>query len=47
MVYVLLTAGVLCLLTSFEFIGPPGWLLGGLGVTLLISSYLWELYRRP
>lgn len=47
MVYALLLAAVVCILSSFKFIGPPAWGLGILGITLLISSYLWELYRKP
>lgn len=46
MMYTLLIAGIACCAASLKFIGPPAWALGVLGVVLLISSYLWELYHK-
>lgn len=44
MTYALLLAGIICLCLSVLFIGPIAWILGILGIVLLISSYLWEVY---
>ena len=45
MMYVLLAFAVGCIVGSLKFVGPPAWVLGILGIVLLISSYLWEVYR--
>lgn len=44
--YGLLIAGLVSIGFSFKYIGPPAWILGALGVVLLVSSYLWEVYRK-
>lgn len=46
MVYALLLAAIICIAFSLKFIGPIAWVLGILGIALLISSYLWESYRK-
>lgn len=44
--YGLLAAAALCIGFSFKYIGPPAWVLGALGIVFLVSSYLWEVYRK-
>jgi len=45
MMYIMLAFAIGCIVGSLKFIGPPAWVLGILGIVLLISSYLWEVYR--
>lgn len=44
--YGLLLAAVGCIGMSLKYIGPPAWVLGAMGILLLVASYLWEVYRK-
>lgn len=46
MMYILLLGSAVSLLLSIKFYGPLSWVLGLLGIVLLVSSYLWEIYRK-